>query len=263
MDTEEFVAGPGGRLRVRVDGDAKAQPAILFVHADLGRLEQWDGTRERLKSRLCTIVFDRRGHGESDVPRDGKFGPSDSAADMASVLDGLNIDKAILVAHSGGTLGAWTFAIQHDDRVQGLLMVDPPLESAVIPKEIIDRTIAALRGPHFAQAAEQYYRSIAGPNPEIVDRVVADALATPQATMVGTFEALRDFRPSELAGRFRGPILSVIQPSLDVDGAFHRIPPGFPHVAVPETGHWIHLDAPGAVVSCLEDFVAPTAAGQG
>jgi hypothetical protein len=77
----------------------------------------------------------------------------------------------------------------------------------------------------------------------VVERVVAEARETPQATLVGSFEALRDFNPRLLAGKYAGPMLSIIQPQYDVEGALHRFPPGWPHRSITGTGHWIQLDA--------------------
>lgn len=138
----------------------------------------------------------------------------------------------------------------------GLLLVDPPLDASVLSHEVVEQTLQAMRGPDYQQVVEDYYRSIAEAKREVVDRIVAEARTTPQATAVGTFEALRDFNPREFAGRYSGPTLSIIQPQYDVEGALHQIPPGWRCTTIPATGHWIHLDAMQTFLEITQFFLA-------
>jgi len=258
MHHERFINGPQGPLVVSgsKDESARADLCILLVHADLGTLGQWDEVRDSWNNQYTTIAFDRRGHGRSGIPRNGAFSFDDGADDVLAVADQLGIDKFVLIGHSGGAVTAWAFAAKHGSRVAGLLLIDPPGDPAALPPDLIENTLAAMRGPDYQQVAESYYRSIGGSNPKVVDRIVADARATPQATLVGCFEALRDFTPRKYAGRYAGPTLSVVQPQYDIEGALHRVPPGWPHVTIPGTGHWIHLDAPRAFLDCANKFLA-------
>jgi pimeloyl-ACP methyl ester carboxylesterase len=126
-----------------------------------------------------------------------------------------------------------------------------------------DRTDpAGVRGPDFRQVAEDYYRSIAGSEPSVVKRVIAEARAAPQATLVGCFEALRDFEPRLLAEQYSGPMLSIIRPRNDTTGALHRIRPGWPHQSIPWTGHWIHLDSADSFLRHAQAFVDRVAGGE-
>jgi pimeloyl-ACP methyl ester carboxylesterase len=257
MRNDRFIEGPQGQLWTSSLGDPSSSgpPPILLVHCDLGTLGQWDPVRDALGARHATIAFDRRGHGRSEIPRDGRFTFDDGAADILAVADTLGTARVVVIAHSGGAATAWTFAAKHGHRVAGLLLIDPPGDPSKLPADMIEQTLAALRGPNYQAVAEKYYRSIAGDNAAVVDRVVADARAAPQATLVGCFEALRDFKPHRLAGRYSGPTLSVIQPQYDIDGALHRIPPGWPHVPIPGTGHWVHLDAPEPFLDAARRFL--------
>lgn len=266
MHEELWVEGPAGRLAVSISGLEPASNArplarpIVFIHGDLGTLNQWDEVRAALEGEHPTVAFDRRGHGRSELPRDGLFTQAAGAADILAVVDHLKVAAFVLVGHSGGALVSWTCAVREPERVAGLMLVDPPPDPAVMPKELIEQTLAAMRGPDYRRAAESYYRSIAGNNPAVVERVVAEARATSQQTLIGTFEALRDFEPRALAGRYPGPMRCVIQPQFDVEGALHRIQPGFRQIAIPGTGHWIQLDAPEPLLDCLRRFLRAPAA---
>jgi pimeloyl-ACP methyl ester carboxylesterase len=257
MHQERFIDGPQGRLWVSSSGDTATDTRlpVVLIHSDLGTLHHWDEIRADLDVRHPTVAFDRRGHGRSDAPRDGAFTGDAGATDVLAVADALGLRRFALIAHSGGALTAWTFAAQHGDRVAGLLLVDPPVDAATFPAGVIEETLAGMRSPAYRDVAEGYYRSIGGSNPAVVERVVADARATSQSTLVGVFEALRDFRPQRLAGKYAGPMLSVVQPQYDVDGAFHRVQPGWPRVHMAGTGHWIHLDAPQPFLEVVNDFL--------
>jgi len=168
----------------------------------------------------------------------------------------MKLDRFALIGHSGGALTAWAFAARNGGRVAGLLLVDPPVDPSTLPRGVIEQTLTAMRGPDYAQVAEKYYRSIAGTNMPVVERIVAEARATPQTTLVGCFEALRDFDPHRLAGQYSGPTLSIIQPQNDVKGALHRLAPGWPHVTISGTGHWIQLDAIDLFLDHAKQFLA-------
>lgn len=252
-----FIQGPQGRLWVSASQplSSRSRLPVVLVHADLGTLHQWDEIRIQLEDRHPTIAFDRRGHGRSDLPRDGDFSFASSASDIGAVIDQLGIRTCALVGHSGGAIAAWSYAAAHAERVAGVLLVDPPREASTLPPDTIEQTLRAVRGPDFKQVAEDYYRSIAGSNPAVVKRVIAEARATPQATLVACFEALRDFEPRLLAGLYAGPMLSIIQPRNDATGGMHRILPGWPHTVIARTGHWIHLDAPSDFLTHARAFL--------
>ncbi len=253
---ENFIEGPQGRLHVSVDGDPASPLPVMLIHSDLGTLHHWDEIRAGLASRYATIAYDRRGHGLSDSPRDGSFRHDGAARDVLAVADALGLQRFALIGHSGGALTAWSSAVAETKRIAGVLLVDPPVDARTLPAGLIEGTLAAIRGPDYRKVTEDYYRSIAGPNRAVADRVVADALATPQATMVGGFEALRDFDARHLAGRYPGSMLSIIQPAFDIPGALHRIDPSIAHIAMSGTGHWIHLDAPESFLDRATEFLS-------
>ncbi len=251
---EARIRGPQGALNLASDPGGKGA-ALLFVHADAGTLHQWDEVRAALSSDHPRAAIDRRGHGKSDFPANGSFAPGDAAADLAAGADAAGLDRFVLIGHSGGALVALAFAHLHPRRVRGLVLVDPPPDPAILPKDLIEGTMRALRSDQYDTTLEQYYRSIAGNDPKVVDIVLSDARATPKATVIGTFAALAAFKPNDFVGRYKGPALSIIQPEYDVDGALHRIG-DFGHAAISGAGHWIHLGAKDRFLEVLRQFLA-------
>lgn len=251
---ERMIEGARGTLLISTRSGRKGTP-IVFLHADGGDLHHWDIVRRKLDAGRPTVAFDRRGHGGSAAPRDQVYSHPDAALDVAALMEALQFRRVVLVGHSGGALTAFAFAALNPDKVTGLVLVDPPPDPATFPPEVMEQTLAALRSDAYVATLEDYYRSIAGGDQLTAGRVIEDALSTPRTTIIGAMEALRSFEPKRLAGRYRGPALSIIQPQYEIEGALHRLPPGFRHVALEGTGHWIHLDAPDRFVSCLNDFL--------
>jgi pimeloyl-ACP methyl ester carboxylesterase len=251
---EARIKGPQGVLNLSTEQGGSGV-AILFVHSDAGTLHHWDHVRATIAPQHATAALDRRGHGGSEFPANGSFAPSDAAEDIQAAADAAGFERFVLVGHSGGALVALAFAHLHPERVAGLVLVDPPPDPAVLPSDVVEGTMQALRGDRYEETVENYYRSIAGSDPKVVDAVLADARATPKATVIGTFAALAAFKPKDFVGRYHGPALSIIQPAYDVDGALHRIG-GFAHAGIGNAGHWIHLGATDRFLEVLRGFLA-------
>jgi pimeloyl-ACP methyl ester carboxylesterase len=248
---DQYIDGPQGRLAASVSANGLGVP-IVFVHSDGGTLHHWDDIRSRLTD-CTTAAFDRRGHGGSELPRNGSFAHAEGAEDIAAVANALEFSKFILVGHSGGAANAFTFAGYNSERLAGLVLVAPPPDPKSLPPGM-DQQIEAMMKDYTA-TLEGYYRSIAGDDPAVIERVLADARATPKETVIGTMKAFDGFQPLKIAPRLTQPTLAIIQSQFDVDGALHRIPPGFRHVAIDGAGHWIHLGAPVAFARALRSFL--------
>ncbi len=82
---------------------------------------------ERLAARHRVILVDRAGLGWSE--RRGRRGssPAYQAAMLRDVLDRLGVARAIVVGHSWGGALAAAFALDHPQRVAGLVLLAPPL----------------------------------------------------------------------------------------------------------------------------------------
>jgi pimeloyl-ACP methyl ester carboxylesterase len=199
-----IIGGPQGQLAAD-DRGAGPAPPVVFVHSDLGTRQHWGHALAHVSAGRRAAALDLRGHGESSEPADGDLSYQGRAADIGALVDVLGAREVILVAHSGGAIAALTYAVSHPVRVAGLVMIDPAGDPNAVPAEQREEVVQQLRGPGYRDVVRRYYTSIAGDDPDIRERVIADALATPQATIIGTFEALNSFEPRKLLGRYTGP----------------------------------------------------------
>jgi pimeloyl-ACP methyl ester carboxylesterase len=104
-----------------VEGPAD-RPAVVFVHGLAASSRVWQGQAERLRDTYRIVRSDLRAHGESESTS-APCTRSDLAADLARVLDGLAIDRAFVVGHSAGGVIAMHAALEHPERVRGLVLV--------------------------------------------------------------------------------------------------------------------------------------------
>jgi len=110
----------GGTLAVEVAGHG--QP-LLFIHGWTLDRRAWTPQVDALPGNVQSILFDRRGCGQSDAPASLEHEPEDVAALLARRWPG----DVVIVAMSQGVRVALAFAMRHPERVRGLVLQGPPL----------------------------------------------------------------------------------------------------------------------------------------
>ena len=94
------------------------------------------------------VAVSQRGHGDSDQPATG-YDVADFAAGVVPLLDALGIERAVLAGHSGSCLVARRVALDHPDRVAGLLLEASPatLRSDAQLAAFVDSVVSQLEDP--------------------------------------------------------------------------------------------------------------------
>ncbi len=117
----QHVVELGGRVA------AADAPAIVLLHGAGCNLEDMRlALGERLAARHRVILLDRPGLGWSERGGLDASSPAYQAVMLNAVLDHLDVGRAVVVGHSWGGLLALTFALDHPQRVAGLVVVAPP-----------------------------------------------------------------------------------------------------------------------------------------
>ena len=195
----EYVSLRAATYRVRVCGPAEA-PLVILLHGFFGAADDFAATERRLCAHFRCAAVDLLGHGRSDAPTDpDRYALSETAADLAALLDHFGRAAAAVVGYSLGGRSALAFAVHFPERVQSLVLesASPGLASAA------DR---ALRRAHDGELAGRLAANgIAGE----VDRWENQALFATQRDLPAEVRALqRDVRlrqrPHGLANSLRG-----------------------------------------------------------
>ncbi len=100
-------------------------PVILLSHGYSATAGMWRGQIAALSARHRLVLWDMRGHGQSDYPEDqAEYSEAATVADMAAILDAVGAQKAIVGGLSLGGYMSLAFYEAHADRVIALLIID-------------------------------------------------------------------------------------------------------------------------------------------
>lgn len=102
-----------------------SQTHLLFVHGLGGDLDAWQFVREHLsESGYSAVALDLRGHGYSGHPTSAQSYTLEKLhEDILCVLDAEGLQQVVLVGHSGGAIGALSFALRHPERLRALVLI--------------------------------------------------------------------------------------------------------------------------------------------
>jgi pimeloyl-ACP methyl ester carboxylesterase len=271
-----FVAVSGGRLHVVELGPANANgPPIVLLHGASGTLEDMRlALGERLARRHRVVLVDRPGHGWSDA-WDAAIGPGRQAGPIAEALDALGIARAIVVAHSWSGALATALALDHPQRVAGLVLTAPVLnpwkggvawyyELAALPLvgPLFTATLALPLGVALMDSAS---RNVFAPQPvpsDYVERAAIRMVLRPAQFMANARDVIA-LKPHVTAQvpRYRELKMPVVIFTADRDTIvppethahpFAAAVPGVRLIELPGAGHGLHHVAADAIVAEID-----------
>ena len=124
-----------------VDVGGRGASAVVFLPGLSDSWRTYELVLPRLPPDLRTIALSPRGHGDSGKPPTG-YGVRDYASDLSVFLDALSVRRAVVVGHSSAALVARRFALDHPERVAGVV-----LEGSFVK---LGATVAAAAAPRFS-----------------------------------------------------------------------------------------------------------------
>jgi len=100
-------------------------PVILLSHGYSATSQMWRGQIQALSGKNKLVIWDMRGHGQSDYPEDeAAYSEEATVADMLALLDEVGAKTAIVGGLSLGGYMSLAFHVKHPDRVRALLIID-------------------------------------------------------------------------------------------------------------------------------------------
>jgi pimeloyl-ACP methyl ester carboxylesterase len=97
------------------------------------------GSKSLERSGHDVLTYDARGHGASDPAPEGPeaYTYADLAGDLVRVLDEAGIERAVLAGASMGAHTALRVALQHPERVAGLVVITPAYDPEEWPGDLV------------------------------------------------------------------------------------------------------------------------------
>ena len=132
MAQRTIDAGEGVALAASDDGDGP--PVVLLHGLTASRRYVVMGSSALQRAGHRVVAYDARGHGSSSpAPDPGAYSYTELAADLATVLDALGIERAVLAGVSMGAHTCLRVALDLPERVAALVVITPgfdPVEFA-------------------------------------------------------------------------------------------------------------------------------------
>lgn len=240
--------------------------AVICLHGIGGRRDVWDPQKQAIvRCGFCAVAWDAPGYG--DTPQTDMPGWDGFSNALLRLIDGLKLERCVLLGHSFGGMIAQHFVSKHADRVSALIL---SATSAAFGKsdgawqrDFIAQRLGPLEeGRTMAELAEVLVASLVGKNPDTagVERAQTAMAACPDATYRRSMEALVTFDRRENLSRIAVPTLVIAgehdtnAPAAMMERMAARIP-GARFVVVPEAGHLANLEQATAFNAVLSKFL--------
>ncbi|PIT03407.1 alpha/beta hydrolase [Bradyrhizobium nitroreducens] len=242
----------GVNIHYEVHGNG---PPLLLTHGYSSTSAMWHGQVDALSKDHTLILWDMRGHGQSDYPDDPKaYSEALTVGDIAAILDAVGAKRAVIGGLSLGGYMSLAFYRVHPERARALLIVDT--------------------GPGFKKDdAREAWNARALATADRLDREGLDVLksATRERATASHRDARglalaargmltqRDARVIELLPDIKVPSLIVVgaddTPFLAASDYMAAKIPGAQKVVIPAAGHAVNIDQPQAFVDAVEPFL--------
>jgi len=255
----------GGAVAWREAGDG---PVVVFLHGLGGSRTAWDPQLVALADDFRCVAWDLPGYGASPPP-DGPMTFPALADAVASLLDTLGVERAPLVGLSLGGMVALHAALEHPDRVSGLVLCDTSPAfglDGTDPREWRAARRAPLdAGRTPADVAEEVLRSVAGPalTGEPLDRAVAAMARISADGLRAVVDLLPTHDVRDRLGAVACPTLVIVgEHDTETPPAYSEaLAAGIPGArleVVADAGHLTPTEAPEAVNRLLAEFLPTT-----
>jgi non-heme chloroperoxidase len=247
-------------------GDASGLPVVL-LHGITDSGRSFEGVMRHLPSWTRAIAPTLRGHAGADQPAAGGYAPADFAADVVALMDALGIGRAVMVGHSMGATVAMRLAVDHPDRVRGLVLIDgfarfrgnPEIQA--LWDEVA--TLADPIDPAFARAFQE--ATVARPVAAgLIEMAVGESVQVPARVWRAALAGLIEDDVARDRHRIAAPTLLIwgerdaFVPRADQDALMAEIRGARRLVVHAGGGHAVHWEDPARVAGEIAAFAATT-----
>ncbi|WOH81652.1 alpha/beta fold hydrolase [Bradyrhizobium sp. BEA-2-5] len=230
-------------------------PPLLLTHGYSSTSAMWHGQVEAFARDHKLVLWDMRGHGESDYPDDpDAYSEALTVGDIAALLDAAGADKAIIGGLSLGGYMSLAFYRAHPERTRALLIIDTgPGFKKNDAREAWNKR-ARETGDRFDREGLEVLRSLSAERASVTHRN-ASGLALAARGML----TQRDARVIELLPDIKVPTLIVVgaddTPFLAASDYMAAKIPGAQKAVIPNAGHAVNIDQPQAFIAAVLPFL--------
>jgi len=230
-------------------------PTLLLTHGYSATSAMWKEQIAPLSRHHRLVLWDMRGHGQSDYPEDpAAYSEALTVADMAALLDEVGAADAIVGGLSLGGYMSLAFYRAHPERVRALLIIDTGPGFKKDDARDAWNKRAHETGDRFEREGLAVLKSFSRDRSEASHR---DALGLARAARGMLTQ--RDARVIEALPGIKVPSLIVVgaddTPFLAAADYMAAKIPGASKVVIPAAGHAVNIDQPRAFIDAVLPFL--------
>jgi pimeloyl-ACP methyl ester carboxylesterase len=187
-----------------------------MIHGFGGSQAVWQPQIQEFSRRYRVIALDLPGHGDSPRPEgDQHYSPAACAEQLELLLDHLEIERAVLVGQSMGTVVSQIFCLAHPARVRalvlnGALAGSPPagVQRGPWVDEIVKRIDARGIRAYMEELVPNFFSR--SPDPSLVKVATEEACKLAQHAALAYCRAVSGLSIRERLGEIRVPTLLIV-----------------------------------------------------
>jgi pimeloyl-ACP methyl ester carboxylesterase len=253
---------------------------FILLHGFGSSLETWHNIMDELSNYGRVIAFDRPAFGLTERPLRGTwegtnpYSPQGQVELTLGLMDELGVDKAVLVGNSAGGSVATQVALEHPERVAGLILVDaaiyqgggsPAWVRPILYTPQMNRVGPLIMRQFGGEPGENFLKS-AWSNPENIPESTWESYQEP-LRVKDWDKALWELTKASRRPNFVNKLTSLEVPTLVLGGADDKIVslqltqrlsreiPGATFVQFPSCGHMPQEECPEPFLQAVEDWL--------
>jgi pimeloyl-ACP methyl ester carboxylesterase len=280
--THRWVDADGVRLHA-VEGGQSTGPTVVLLAGFPQTWWAWRKAMPGLAERFHVIAMDLPGQGHSDRPHDS-YDTHTVASRVQAAVTALDVPKYWLVAHDIGAWVAFSLALEHEERLHGVALLDAGIPGISLPDAIPTDPDRAWKTWHFAfhlvpdlpeallagreRDYVDWFLGVKALSPNTFGSAEIDHYAAAIAAEGGLRASLAYYRDAAESarknhdalgrGRLSVPVLGVSSSHGSIPDMAASISPwadDVTGVVIPHSGHFIPDEQPDAVAEALTAFI--------
>ena len=247
--------------------------ALIFLHGFTGSAKDWKKTAELVDDSFNKIAVDLIGHGKSDTPIEvDKYSVSSINSQLLDIINHFTKGKVILLGYSMGGRPALSFAINHPDKIKGMILeststgIEKPAEREERIKsdeelaEFIETNSIEIFIDHWMNL--EIFGTQKRFSNDLLQKLRMEKL---QNSSIGLAQSLRGFgtgRMPYLGDKLSSLDFPVLLITGELDSKFTQINKELVnkfssahHQILQNAGHNVHLEERGRFVKVVEEFI--------
>ena len=241
---------------------------LVILHGLFGSLDNWFSLAKAFSDKHHVYLVDQRNHGQS--PHTETHTYEEMADDLLGFFEEHGLEDAILIGHSMGGKSAMTFAAEHSNLLEKLVVVDMGVKQYPVHHDLIIRAMQALDLHNISSRSEAE---------EELQHLLDEEESTIQFLLKNIYRQKQEDGSTNYAWRFNLDVLAEdieemglpvlkgsntealflygTQSKYVLESDKPEILSLFPNATFKSlnTGHWVHAQDPEGFVAAVKAFI--------